>query len=138
MHAVIGLCRFWSCYWMAQDCCRERFDKPKVPAVLLLMMLLLVCSVDGALLLKLDDERMRKGLGILPLGHREALLKWINVSDLCDMCAAACCACCAVPADVAHAGMCAWLTAANVAVWVHLQLCVLGQQLPRNVEDARP
>lgn len=35
-------------------------------------------SIDGPLLMELTDEQMRKGLNILPLGHRETLKKKIQ------------------------------------------------------------
>ncbi len=35
-------------------------------------------SVDGSLLLKLTDEQLKRDLGMLPLGHRAALLKAIE------------------------------------------------------------
>jgi hypothetical protein len=36
-------------------------------------------SVDGALLISLTDDQMRTALGILPLGHREALRNKVKV-----------------------------------------------------------
>ncbi|KAF5837276.1 hypothetical protein DUNSADRAFT_4603 [Dunaliella salina] len=36
-------------------------------------------SIDGPLLVELTEDQMRKGLNILPLGHRETLKKKIQV-----------------------------------------------------------
>lgn len=36
-------------------------------------------SIDGPLLMAMTDEQMRKGLNILPLGHRETIKKKIQV-----------------------------------------------------------
>jgi hypothetical protein len=38
------------------------------------------CSVDGALLVELTDEQLKKDLGILPLGHRQTLMNKIKAS----------------------------------------------------------